>query len=72
MIECMDYDSDRERMVLEMNSDYFRLISRKCTSDYSDDQLSFLSDCLTLVYSQFTVVGPGDISARMKISQKYI
>jgi hypothetical protein len=25
--ECMDYDSDHERMVYEINSDYFRLKS---------------------------------------------
>ena len=41
MGECMDYDSDREKMVFEINSDYFRLINQKCASDYSDDRLLF-------------------------------
>jgi hypothetical protein len=39
--ECVEYASDHKRIIFEIYFDYFRLINRKCASDYSDDRLLF-------------------------------
>jgi hypothetical protein len=39
--ECVEYVSDHKRIIFQIDFDYFRLINRKCASNYSDDQSLF-------------------------------
>jgi hypothetical protein len=44
MIHSVQYGkhaSEQKWVIFEINFDYFRLINRKCASDYSDDRLLF-------------------------------
>jgi hypothetical protein len=54
--ECVDYDSDRERIVFEIHSDYFRFKSVESVLPIIPMIDYFLSDCPSLQCTVFSVV----------------
>jgi hypothetical protein len=60
--KCVDYEDDHKKIIFEIKTDYFLLISRKCVSDYTNDWLQFF---VQLPISN-TTYNPKEIVEEMK------